>query len=767
MSRKIESLARLILLIVIGIRPLIGESYDSAGTPFATPGTVLTDPTPLRTLFLDMAVLVTGALWLVARAWDGRSRYRRTGIEIGLAIVALAAIVSCVFAGQKRLAINATIDWLCLPILAILLVQLLRRPWHIRLTLCVILAGAATNAAECFFQITYSFQETERSYYQNREASWALQGVPLDSPQVEMFERRLAAREATGYLWHSNVTGAYLMLAAFAAAGLAWARWRGPPAPLRRWLGGCAGVIAMVLMGAAVTTRSTGALMAAGVGVALVVTVSLLRRWIERRRRAVFRAGWACVIAGTAAVIGHGVYHGSLLGPPYSSINFRWQYWTAASQLIADRPLTGVGLENFGRHYVQYKSISSPEEIKSPHNFLVSAAADWGVPGLIGVLVMVVGASMVLIRPSAYDARQEDLAPPDPPPSEPGRPLLWMLVLALGIFVPRWRLLGTDDFAYLYWMSAFPLILWVSVFVLTVLDRNDIGRISDDPLPRLPLLINCGLIAFLLSDVINFALYVPATATTFFALLGVGMAMRVRSQPSDANAIVMGPLARWGPVASAVIAVSAVGVFFVAPVARSTNRLADARKRFAGSGEPPIAMTWDQRHRRFMDAAAADPLDPTALAECARVAREYSIEADSVRILSTAIELLDQAAGRDPFSLRLARDQRNSALLLAVHAGEAPYYIRAISAADRAVSLYPTSPQEYLSLGDCYAGLGTRPDDGDRNWRASAIDAYRRALELDDARPDWEVIRRLSPQTRSDVEWKIDQLQQSRASRTE
>jgi len=151
-------------------------------------------------------------LWLAARAIRSHVKYRRTGLEWGFLLVAIAAVVSCVFAGNKRLAVNATVDWLAMPVLAITLTQLVRRAWQVRLTLCVVLASAVANAGQCLEQKLFSFEETRRLYFEHRQEIWERQGVSLDSPQVEAYERRLEAREASGYTWHSNVAGAYLVL---------------------------------------------------------------------------------------------------------------------------------------------------------------------------------------------------------------------------------------------------------------------------------------------------------------------------------------------------------------------------------------------------------------------------------------------------------------------------------------------------------------------------------------------------------------------------
>ena len=747
-ARRIESVSLLILLTVVGLRPLIGESYDSAGSPLRTPGVILTDPSPLRTLLIDLTLLLAAVGWLVARAIGPRWKYRWTGIELGAVLIAVAGAISCAVASNRRLAINATMDWLTLPVLTILLAQLARRPWQVRLAMCVVLASAAAQAAECFNQRFYGFAETARNYYEQRQELWDRQGIPLNSPQVEMFERRMAAREATGFLWHSNVTGAYLVLTAFAAAGVAMSKAAGRPVRFRRGFAVIAGLLAAGLFAATLLTGSVGAWAAVVLGALTGLLLHLARKWVARRRRAALWVGWLCVLGCTAAVVGHGLYHGSL---PGASLNFRWQYWTASARMFHDHPWTGVGMENFGRHYLTYKPISSPEEIKNPHNFLVSAACDWGVIGLAGMAAMLIGGSIVLARPACGAA-----APDKQEAHSPGRPFLWMLALAVGVFVPRVFLLGSDDYYYRVWMTAFPLLFWLPAFALVSLESDTWSHFSDEALGALPTIVNCGLLAFLLSDVVNFSLLVPATATTFFALLGVAVAVRTRVEP----AAPVSSAGRWAPVAGGVAVVVVVAGLFLRPVAGAGFALAGARR--PENVLPDRALVEQPAYLAYQEAARLDPTDPTPPAECAQFAMEFAQLAGGMEDASMqAVERIDEAIARDPCDIGLRRAKRAYRTAHAQITGEPDYYRRAVEAAAEVVKRYPTSPDDYDSLGDCYAaliatGVYTPAE------RTDGVRAYERALKLDASRPAWEVIRRFSSARQSEIERKRKLLERAR-----
>jgi hypothetical protein len=311
-------------------------------------------------------------------------------------------------------------------------------------------------------------------------------------------------------------------------------------------------------------------------------------------------------------------------------------------------------------------------------------------------------------------------------------------------------------------MTAFPLMVWGPVFIVTALDGNTIDRFSDGPLRRFPLVLNCGVAAFLLSDLLNFALFVPSTATTFFALAGVALAARAEL-PRRCHS---SPAWRWGPVAVASATVVSVAVLVAAPVVRANGRLAVARNGLRVV--PQLALPRQPTYLDYQAALDADGLDPTPAAECAGYARALAdIGGGLTESLTEAVALLDRAMERDPFSLRLARDRRRCCLMLAEGSGEASDYAQAVEASSTAVWLYPTSPADYVALGDCHAGFYRATDGADDTHRRAAIDAYTRALALDDARPAWEVIRRLPASVRAEVHDKRARLHQGRPSRAD
>ncbi|MFH0982268.1 MAG: O-antigen ligase family protein [Planctomycetota bacterium] len=737
-GRLLETASLFVLLAVIGLRPLVGESYDLAGLNLTAALEGVSDPLPLHTLLIDAAILAAALGWAVGHGLQPQRRYRWCGLEAGLALVLVAVVASCAAAGHKRVALNASVDWVSMALIAVVLVQVLRERRRVRLALCVIVASAAVQAYQCFDQVFYTFPETERLYEEQREAFWQAQGVPLDSAQVISFEKRMWAREASGYLAHSNVAGAYLVLTFFAALGAAAGRLGRASVAVDRivFLAMC--VVAVFLFAATLLTHSFGAMAAGAVGFALAVARRLGRGWIEAHRRPALLLGWALVGGGVLAVVAHGRAHGSL---PGASLNFRWGYWTASSRLIANHPWTGVGRENFGDAYLKYKPITAPEEVKNPHNFLVAAAAEWGVPGLLGVLAMLVGGSITATRPlpeSGPEAPGSTLAIP-----AAGHPRLWMLLLALCFFGVRLHLLGSDNRAYWFVETVPPAMVWLAVFAVCAFGPDPWRYSGRDGWLRMAVLINCGLFAFLLQDTINFALIVPGAATTVFAVVGVAVA--ARQVPPPRRGALDGERQgwwRWGFATAAGLALALVVGFIIPPVWRATDAVVRARaQRQNPVRGAPEAHPTDLLYRQ---AVLADPLDPTAAAERAEwLERVAESATNATAVLREASASMAEAIARSPANVAYHRARTGIILALARLTHDPVDRARALEEAERAIALYPARPESYIDLANLQVWVGRTEERAE--LVITAVTNYRRALDLNAQRPAWEEIRRFSP----------------------
>lgn len=713
-----QTVSLCLLLVVVGVRPLTTETYDSAASAITRAVEELADPSPARTLSFDLCILLATAIWSLSFAFDARVRYRRTGLEWGLAALVVGAVVSCFFAGNRRMAINGAVDWLCLPILTVALVQVLRSPWRRRLAVAVILGSAAVNAAQCYEQSFVGFQETIEQYEARKVEFWQRQGVDLDSTTVEAFERRLRAREAGGFFAHSNVAGAYLVLSLF--AGLSLMRFGGTVSLL-------SGSLLAVLAGAVYLTGSLGAMAGGALGFALLALGQWKSEWLGLRRRMVFWIGWLAAVAVVAAVIGHGLHHDSL---PGWSLTFRWQYWKATVQMIADHFWTGVGRENFGRLYTAYKDIASPEEVTNPHNFLLQALAEFGVFGFVGFLLMLFGvtwraAGVTSDGPHAggyhYDVERR-------------RVFIYGAGIGAIVILLRCLLLGTSDPNFVYYSAVTAALVWFPAFLLLAWLPLAITRAA---------VLSAGLVAFLAQDMISFALFVPASATTFFAILAIWLST-FRHDPEAR----VSKLAIPRHIVVAVVAVIVLGfsALFLVPVVRARSALKEAG-RLNQSGN------FAEADRAFARAQQADPLDPTPWIEHARILAERH----SVESLTLALHALAEARRRDPHLISIPRNESFIQSALATMTGDGPHYLSAIESARAALALYPQDPHGLVRLADTEADAGRALSQSD--LISTAIEHYRAALALDGKRLEWETIQRFRPRMVAEIEEKIRDLE--------
>ncbi len=744
MARSIEAVCLFLLLAVVGLRPLIAERYDSTTLEMTRALGLVEEASPTTTLLIDGVIMLASVGWLLAGALTGDRSYRRCGIEWGALIILLAAAVSCVAAGQRRLAVNGALDWLCCILLAVVLVQLLRDRWRIRLALCVVLASGVAQAVACFHQVHYSFEETEALYQEQRADIWSRQNVPLDSAQVELFENRMHSREAFGYLSHSNVAGAYLVLCGLTAAGLGLARWKAGATAAVRATSLVGFLVAAVVLAAAMLTHSRGALAGGAVAAGLCLFRLVYDNVCRRHARALFRYGWAALILVGVAVVGHGLYHGSL---PGRSLSFRWHYWTASAQMVSDHPWTGVGSGNFGRHYLQYKPIASPEEVTNPHNFVVSAAAEWGLAGALGVLMMLYGASRVICLGGQAATVRERARPSEPRPSggsradwpSPSRAKMFGsgLLLAGMIFLVRVPLLGSDDPYHLYFETMLPLLSWAATFSLLII--APIGSIA-----TLITVMGFALVGFLLQDTINIATSVPPALTTVWACFSIVVAARYGEEESAPSRRIAAPIAA---VCIAGVLLSACAAGIIVPAARANADLQDARR----ADSPTAALALYDR------AADLDTWDSTALFEATRLLRGLAINGpEPKQAIDQAIRRIDTAIERDRFNIRLHREKNRCYSFRAGITKSEDDLTAAIAAAGMVFQLYPSDPASHVLLADAWAARGLAKLDGrDIN---QAIGHYEKALGIDDARPEWEVVRRLRPAERQALASRIEAL---------
>ncbi len=731
LAGRLETGAFFLLLLIVASRPLLSETFESGiGAMHA----VLGDPqgiTPATTAWFDLgiwvaAVLAAGAVVLRRGTW------RLTGLEPGGAVLLAAAIISTLATSNRRVAINASADWLTALVLIMVLANVVRDRLRVRLLLCVVAASSLASAGKCVSYRLWEMSDTLAIYEEEKAEFWSRQGVALDDPQVELFERRMRATEATGFFPYGNAAGALLMLGAFAAVAVAtMCRPRSP---------GQAGslLLAGVLFACMPLTGARGAMMAGGAGLMLYAVLWKTGGWLRARWRLSLAGVWVCIVVATLVVIGYGVARGGL---PGASLTFRWNYWQVTAEMLRDRMWTGTGAMNFDHAYLLYKPIDYPEEIKDPHNLVVSVVAQWGLLGGAGLLLAMIGASRVLAGRwgEAATPAEGDLATERCESVQQGtsRSLrLWIGAVTGGFLVFRVVLLsaylGTPSgLATLYLdLTMFCVLLWAPCFALLMLASKGSTRRSF----RLACL--CAVAAFLLANTIDFSIFFPGTLTPFAALAsllwtGVGPASTVPLGPRRGSAALVLSLA----------GLAVFGWLVLLPVSAVSSHLAAAR---ASAGMSTSELT---------AAAAADPLDPTPPLELAR----RLANPDDLAGINAALEAVEEARRRDPADAM--PDRMRSELLewRFRQTDSQADLMAAISARQSAVEKYWASPDEHQELGELLERAAWQVES--EELAGKAIGAYQMALQLNAARPGLDEARKWKPARVDDLRARIAALE--------
>jgi len=726
LAPALEGLALVLVLLVVALRPWISESYDASLHSIARVIDSRSNILPDTTAWLDLAIWIAACAAAGAAAMRSRP-WRWSGLEIGWVLLLLAAVISTIPTSNRRIAINAACDALSVLVLAMLVVNLCRDRLRITLMLAVLAASGVSSAARCVMQVGIEYEETRQQYDRMKQVFWQQQGVPLDSPQVRLFEQRMDSREATGFFPHSNAQGALLAMSAFAVGGLAGVVRR---LRLARVL---LLILAVILFAAILTTGSRGALASAFAGLGLWLAITAAGPGWAARWRRLLAGFWIAVLAATLAVVGYGLRTGGL---PGDSLRFRWNYWQVTHRIIAQNLWAGTGLLNFDRAYLLYKPVEFPEEIKDPHNFVLSVTAQCGILGLAGLLACAAGASWLILRRAAGENGSSGEQPE--PSSAHGSTLAWVAGVAAAFVAARlWTLrmfLGeAEGAAFVLFDLGLYGLLWCVVFAgLMWLARS--GDHADVPSYR-PACI-AGLAAFLLQNTIDHSMMYPGTMTPFAALLGLAL---TRWPPGDRDPAPSLP-ARLAPPAVALAGTLAACAAVVVPVTRSSYWMARARQE-----------TRSAAVECYRQAAAADPLDPAPLAELVEVHVQQMLGES----LDAALLALGEAVKRDPEQIGYYRMRARLHERRYDFTGSMADLYAALGAARRVVAMYPNSPDDHLALGALLLRLAIRPEAED--LLPEAVAAYEQALWLDAARAPGET-RRWSPEMREEIQRQLESL---------
>jgi len=709
-----------LILALLALRATYTEGPSAISAPL--PSTI---NDTVYTLCVSAVLFFSFLLWLIFAVCSRRFTYRRTGIEIPLLLFIAAAVLAGFFASDKRATVTGSVFLLAPLFMAVLLVQLLdSRKRIIILLICIAALGIvnAWQAAEQFFVTN----DILISRYENDPATILKPlGIQPNSLNQMLLEHRLYSKDVRGFFTTSNSAGSFAILACSSALALLLIAFKSRRDKTRRGPSMLFPTLAFILVVfLLVIVRSKGAFVASAAGLLIFAAFIRFGTFFSSHKRAVLLVSLLLALAGALTVAAYGIKHDRL--PGGNSMLVRWQYWVATAKMVADHPLTGVGPGNFATYYTQYKTPAAAETVSDPHCFVLSILAQYGPLGLLGFVAL-------LFTPLARTKTRPRLAADHT--SGAGSALFCFAAAAVLMLVVRPLLIpsGTgytlNEKLYVIFTSyaapalSFVLGCWLFSPALYA-SRNTQSEIRNTSI--LSAALFAAIIALLIHNLIDFAIFEPAVFTAACAALAALITLNNAGGPQSVLAVKVPRFVKLLVIGGAVIAADACLSYAVLPVAKSTAKISQARDAIA-TGQFELAHC-------FFDAASGDD---TLSSEPLRLNGQFYIdeftlgepEPGKAQMLLDAEEDLFDAIDRNPADYRNFRLLSQLYLLRAEQSrpggvSTEDLLNKALYCASTAVELYPGSAALHFTLAQIAEQTGQS---------GTALEHYRQTVRIEDA----------------------------------
>ncbi len=761
---RAEQIALFVLLALIPLRATINETHTFE-VPRMFREIAATQAHPGYTLLFSFLIIGIGVWRWLSRVAKLDRRWWSTGGEPGFAILAIATVIALVQAGQKHLALVGGINLLGAIVYGFTLRSLLTSPARVRLTCYVLVATGVMLAVKGGLQHFIEHPNT-LAYFEENKAE-LLKNSLYSEGMLHDYEQRLRSAELSGYYPHSNVYGSHLILLLMATLAPVMDR-------LRRKVSRLTLLVPLVAFGmlAAIVFLGTGKGPIIGATAALVTfSIGALGvRYLTRFRYIALALAWFAAISGVVGVALVLQQDEAALG---RSLQFRHMYWRGAAAMIEERGTMGVGPLNFGRHFTRYKPVECPEEVESPHSWIVQLLAEWGVLGLAGFVVMLVGMSWRVARlsrpPDAtdvastqtnVDAAGEAGANQTRPVNAAGRlptpnMIYWSGALGAVIFLLLAQHYLTNAYLLAVYLGLGLVLPFLLGLLMTAIETHDDTEISDAALGSVAIPLFAGAIGFLVHTAIDLALFEGGPVTTLFAMIAAGFAaLSLKHQAQSDGAPVDSPPALQRRIAAiAGLTVIAIGVVMFNIAGSYQENLSVARRNPVGTRiwrtymSQPQALAYQAANSRY-------PLDATSLGEWVE---QLIPRARTIGQFDTALAAADAHQQRDPFNA-LGHNLKGTLLRGRFEVSEDIDDLKqAAGEYEMFVAAYPTHPDRHIYLANVLVQLA----DAARHpeFRTRAIQHLRRALELESQRVYVSQPNRKSAQDIRQIEETIQRLE--------
>ncbi|MBN1125316.1 MAG: O-antigen ligase family protein [Sedimentisphaerales bacterium] len=714
MQQKRDYWMEWFLVLVVLLLVCIRNSYSESPHVFTTdPMQALTNQA-FSVLLSGLLVVIAGIAGLLF--FRRKSILcRRTGLGWGTAFFAIGAVATCVFASDKRSAMTAGLTLAVPMAVALALIGLLHSRQRIKLVLMVITSLGFVNVYQCYEQAGTSNALMIEQYEEDPLSQLGPLGIEPGSFQHMLYEHRLYGRDVKGFFTTGNSAGSFFILV-LSAVGCLWSllpQKNGFFSFIKN------NVLFLILLGGIVTglllTHSKGAIIAVALGSVGYLLLRFFRPILFPCRYPILILSIVAGMVLTVGIFYYGFTHDRL--PGGNSMLVRWQYWRASIRMICDHPLIGVGGGNFRHWYPHYKIPAALETVHDPHNFLLSLWTQFGLLGLAGFLSAVLWplADLIFGRVRGNSGNVENRAM---------GPFILVIgsLLAIGMVVIRpffmeGQATQTQEyrsFVQLY-LYGFPAFVFFAGFFLLWFGFHIGGSDTDRKTTHGVIILACGLAAFLLANMIDFAIFEPGIYLTFWILLACLIALRRNEDSSNEATLSLHPGIRYTGLGLVLAGSLAVLFWMVVPVVR------------AGWLEQLSNRQRDNAHALLTEAGSIDPYDPEPVRRNAKLYLWDYEQTGNREMLENAANLFLSAKARNPAGFK---DDSQLAWIYQKMAEnrtdqqKKDYLAKAYGHASSAVGKYPGSAKLHIELADLAVKLGQSEQ---------ALNHYRQAVQIEDA----------------------------------
>jgi len=559
-------------------------------------------------MFVSTALIFCFVIWSVSNLCSWQFSYRLSGIETGLLLFFLAAVISGFAAPDKRGVINHFTGLAAPVLMGILLIQILDSRIKIQIILILIVSLGIVSTYRCWEQ--YSENEHLIKFYEdNPDATLAQHRITPHSLEHFQFEHRLYSKDISGFFTTSNSAGSFALMASFAALVLFIERLKNlkPDSLEIAWLI-MRGIAAAIVILGLVLTKSKGAIIASIFAATIFITYLCLDKWLRTYKKTILIVCLSVFlvigIAGGWIAVRYGLKHGRL--PGGNSMLVRWQYWEASAKMYADHLFTGVGPGNFSHFYPHYKAASASESVADPHNFLLSILTQYGPIGLVGFLAMIFIPLWTILSGRSAN-RSSEINSSEPSLKKTGIVFAIMASAVLLFIRPIiFPLAPTatvqERQAGIIIMYIMPVIIFIGGFSLAAA-----GETTKTPYSKMTIAaLFCAVLGVVFHNLIDFAIFEPGVFTVFWALIACMIAISSRKYPRPQIVLRPSSLIKKLTIVGGLAFIFVYLSYVTIPVSKTSAKIQLANRAiFSGQ--------FEEAHRLLNSASEDDSLSSEAL----------------------------------------------------------------------------------------------------------------------------------------------------------